>query len=212
MTKHDSLLRKPSPGRRPVAHGLRSWVARFLDRTRARMSTEAVYLDTETTGLFGDVRIVEVAIVDDAGTVLINTLVNPQIRIPADATAIHGIDDSDVAAMPTIHDLMVHVDDAIRDRPVVIYNASYDQRLFPGQLHAARSVLCAMRRFKLLPFAVGNGNGTLAKAASWAGHAWTGTAHRALADALAARTVWQHLDRQGVPMAAGRRVGGWRRS
>src|SRR3982750_387678 len=52
-----------------------------------------VYLDTETTGLFGDVRIVDVAIVDDAGEVLVDTLVDPGIPIPVETSRIHGIFD-----------------------------------------------------------------------------------------------------------------------
>jgi DNA polymerase III epsilon subunit-like protein len=153
-----------------------------------------VYLDTETTGLFGDVRIVDVAIVDDAGDVLIDTLVNPGIAIPAQTSRIHGIYDDDVAGKPTLREIMPRIDDAIRGRSVVIYNAAYDRRLFPGQLDVALSVHCALRRFKQLPIAVGSGNGTLAKAAAWARHEWTGQQHRALADALAARSVWQRLE------------------
>jgi DNA polymerase III epsilon subunit-like protein len=155
---------------------------------------ETVYLDTETTGLFGDVRIVDVAIVDHAANVLVDTLVNPGIPIPVETSRIHGIYDADVAGKPTIDAIMPLINDAIRGRKVVIYNASYDQNLFPCRLGAATSVHCALRRFKQLPIALGKGNGNLRKAAEWAGHAWTGAQHRALADALAARTVWQRLE------------------
>lgn len=171
--------------------------------------TDTLYLDTETTGLFGDVGIVEIAIVDDAGRAVVNTLVNPRMPIPPDASRIHGIRDEDVVAMPTIDDLMPSVNAAIRGRPLVIYNAAYDQPLFRCRLAEAAEVLCAMRRFKQLPIAIGRGNGTLQRAAEWAGHVWTGAAHRALADALAARTVWQRLEVEGVSLAGSAR--GWRR-
>lgn len=166
----------------------------------ATVHANTVYLDTETTGLFGDVRIVELAIVDDAGNVLIDTLIDPLLPIPAGATAVHGINDVDVAGKPTLHELMPRIHDVIRGRKVVIYNAGYDQKLFPGQLGEAGSVHCALRRFKQLSIAVGNGNGTLIRAAAWADHAWTGAQHRALADALAARSVWQMLDALEVPV------------
>lgn len=168
---------------------------------RARFCADTVYLDTETTGLGADARIVEVAIADDAGRPLVNTLVNPGIAIPWGASSIHGIFDEDVAGMPGLADLMPRIDEAIGGRRVVIYNVSYDQRLFPCRLGRAGAVLCAMRRFKQVPVARGAGNGTLAKAADWAGHQWSGAAHRALADALATRTVWQALNAQGVPVA-----------
>lgn len=43
-----------------------------------------VYLDTETTGLSANAgaRIVEVAIVDQSGRALLNTLVDPRVAIP----------------------------------------------------------------------------------------------------------------------------------
>jgi DNA polymerase III alpha subunit (gram-positive type) len=128
-----------------------------------------VYLDTETTGLAGDVRIVELAIVDDAGEPLLDTLLDPLIPIPSQATAIHGIGDDDVAGCPTLDELLPRIDAAIRGTRVVIYNVSYDQRLFPDRLAPARSVHCAMRRFKQLAVAQGRGNGTLARAAAWSG-------------------------------------------
>ena len=160
-----------------------------------------VFLDTETTGLGGDARIVEVAIVDHLGRALVDTLVNPGIPIPWQASRVHGIHDDDVAGCPSLAQLMPHVDAAVRGRRVVIYNAAYDQPLFPCRLRSAGAVLCAMRRFKQLELAAGRGNGTLSAAASWAGHVWTGDAHRALADALAARTVWARLERERVPLA-----------
>ena len=64
--------------------------------------TNTVILDTETTGLGADARIVEISgICAVSGDVLFNQLVNPLCNIPEDAHAIHGITDSDVATMPT---------------------------------------------------------------------------------------------------------------
>jgi hypothetical protein len=48
-----------------------------------------LFLDTETTGLSGERdRIVEIAIIGDDGSVLVDTLVNPRVPIPPEATAI----------------------------------------------------------------------------------------------------------------------------
>jgi hypothetical protein len=203
LALHGGLFRLPSILGDWIAMLLRSHRPRTTHPTVERPYGDFVYLDTETTGLGGDIRIVDIAIVDDAGETLIDSLVDPLIPIPAGATAIHGIYDEDVVGMPTLADLMPQVHDAIRGRSVVIYNSSYDQRLFPGRLDAALSVHCAMRRFKQLAIAAGRGNGTLTKAAIWANHAWTGVQHRALADALAARTVWRRLEKLGVPRADG---------
>ena len=66
----------------------------------------ALYLDTETTGLSpsGGDTIVEIAIVNERGAILINTLVNPKRNIPWYASKVQGISDSMVRSMPTLED------------------------------------------------------------------------------------------------------------
>lgn len=54
----------------------------------------ALILDTETTGLDGDAEVVELAVIDCAGSVPLDTLVRPIGPIPVEAAAIHGITDA----------------------------------------------------------------------------------------------------------------------
>jgi DNA polymerase III epsilon subunit-like protein len=153
----------------------------------------AIFLDTETTGLSpenGD-AIVELAIVNAIGQPLINTLVNPERQIPSRATAVHGITNEMVRRQPTLSQLMPRISDIVTDEIVVIYNSTFDTKFFPGRLRKARSVECAMRRFSATTGA--NRWPTLDMAARHVGHSWTGHAHRALADALACRSVWNWL-------------------
>lgn len=163
-----------------------------------------LYLDTETTGLGADaeiieVALVEVAVVDDGGVVLLNTLVNPGRSIPAAATAIHGITDDMVADAPTATEVVARVLDLARGRTVVIYNAAFDVQFFPGLQEVATAVECCMRRHaewrgQWSEWHEGFKWHKLTVAAKDAGHDWGGgTAHRALADAQACRTVWQWL-------------------
>lgn len=157
----------------------------------------AIYLDTETTGLSPrqGATICELAIVDERGRTLINTLVNPRTSIPWQASNIHGITDAMVHGKPTLRDLMPKIRAIIRGEQVVIYNSTFDSPFFPGKLTEAASVECAMRRF-----AQATGSRSWRKldyAASHVGHVWTGAAHRALADALACRSVWQWIQRKG---------------
>ncbi len=70
-----------------------------------------VAFDTETTGLSAaQGRIVEIAALkfDISGNVLgeMSELINPQVPIPPEATAIHGITDETVAAMPPITEIL----------------------------------------------------------------------------------------------------------
>jgi DNA polymerase-3 subunit epsilon len=154
-----------------------------------------VYLDTETTGLSaanGD-TIVEVAIVDHLGRTLIDTLVDPQRPIPPIVSRINGINDSMVRGQPTLHQLLPDIRAAIRGKELVIYNATFDTSFFPNRLRDASNVSCAMREFAARR---GDRPTKLADAAAHVGHRWTGQAHRALADALACRSVWNWLGRR----------------
>lgn len=115
-----------------------------------------VYLDTETTGLGSGAEICSIAVIDDAGHVLLDTLVKPALPIPPDATEIHGITDADVAAAPGWETVWPQVCELVRNRLVIIYNADYDLRLInqSGLMHAVHSNLldwsnteCAMRLY-----------------------------------------------------------------
>lgn len=164
-----------------------------------------IFLDTETTGLSpsaGD-AVVEIAIVDGAGRALMNTLVDPGRAIPWHATNVHGITDSMVRGRPTLTQLMPQIREIILNQVVVIYNSSFDTPFFPGKLKEAGSVECAMRRFTQT-----SGGGRWKKldvAARQCGHRWTGSAHRALADALACRSVWQWLEASATKSSIGSR-------
>lgn len=157
----------------------------------------AIYLDTETTGLSPrqGASIVELAIVDERGETLINTLINPKKTIPWQATKVHGITDAMVQNKPSLQELMPEIIKIIQGKQIVIYNSTFDAPFFPGSLSQASRVDCAMRQFsqaiesrswKKLDFA-----------ASHVGHTWTGVAHRALADALACKSVWNWIQQKG---------------
>jgi DNA polymerase-3 subunit epsilon len=90
---------------------------------------EHVFLDTETTGVDSDAEIVEIAIVDAAGNDLVNTLIRPTIKIPVEASNVHGITDHDVESAPTWLEVWPEIRSAIENRYVGIYNAEFDTRL-----------------------------------------------------------------------------------
>ncbi len=164
--------------------------------SRVTVWVMALFLDTETTGFSpgaGD-TIVEVAIVDGLGLPIIDTLVDPRRPIPWRATDVHGITDDMVRGKPTLDKLLPQIREIIAGEEVVIYNAAFDKPFFPDRLRQASKVSCAMVRFA---DTLGGRWRKLEVAAQHVDHRWTGDAHRALADALACRTVWQWLDGQG---------------
>jgi len=88
-----------------------------------------VVLDTETTGLKWPAEIVNITVVDWTGQTLIDSLIRPVKHIPADATAIHGITDADVAHAPLWRDVRPQVLSALNGRDLIIYNAGFDLQL-----------------------------------------------------------------------------------
>ncbi len=87
---------------------------------------EFVAWDTETTGLEDDSAIVSMGIVDQSGNVLLDTLINPCVPIPGDATAIHGVTDEMVANAPTFAQVYPQIRAALMGKRWVIYNSGYD--------------------------------------------------------------------------------------
>ena len=163
------------------------------------MAERVLYLDTETTGISAQANaIVEVAIVDDSGQALLNTLVNPGRPIPGDAAAIHGITDAMVRDAPALAELWPQIQELAASAHVVIYNADFDRKFFPDRLACASQISCAMLEFARHYGEKDPYRGTyrwknLEFAARHVRHRWTGAKHRALADALACRSVWQWI-------------------
>lgn len=86
-------------------------------------------LDVETTGLDHEAQVIEIGIIDKQGNTLLHSLVKPTIPVPAEATAIHGLQDSDLTdtpAWPVIHEQVCNL---LADRLVLAYNAQFDGRL-----------------------------------------------------------------------------------
>lgn len=102
------------------------------------MAKEFVIIDFETTGL-EDAKPVSVCIINQKGDILLNTLINPGIPIPADATRIHGITDEMVASAPTFAELYVHFGVIMHGKHWVGFNLGFDK----GVLISACRAICA---------------------------------------------------------------------
>ena len=179
-----------------------------IETARTWVTRDFVILDTETTGLYSPARIVEISCIDREGNVLVDSLVNPGIPIPADAAAIHGISDEDVADRPSFSDLWPLVWDAVRNADcVLIYNASYDCRLIRQSLDGHEAALaqagqlsygCIMELYAQFygQYSEYHGSYTwqkLVNAVGQCGLHMDGTAHRALADTRASLAVLKYL-------------------
>lgn len=113
-----------------------------------------VVLDTETTGLKSPAEVVEIAILDWTGAVLLNTLVRPKLDIPAEAIAVHYITNERVQTAPTWPEIRPKVLEAIHGKDVIVYNAKFDRSMLHSSddnwsiphfdYHAVATWYCAM--------------------------------------------------------------------
>ena len=164
------------------------------------LKDDLVFLDTETTGLDDTAELIEIAIVDKDGSVLINQRIRPTVAISGGAYRAHGISAADLADCPTWPAIADQVRDLLRGKVVVIFNANYDTRILEqtesafGRDHAWVDDLathCAMYAAAGI-YGATNRYGTisLVNATKRAGVRWQGEAHSALGDTLATRDLF----------------------
>lgn len=93
------------------------------------LAGDALFLDTETTGLHAGAEIVELSLIDSRGQPLLDTLIRPKRPIPPALTRIHGIDNAMVADAPRWPEIHERLLELLKGRQVVIYNAEFDLRM-----------------------------------------------------------------------------------
>jgi DNA polymerase III epsilon subunit-like protein len=97
-----------------------AWASHLLRRS------DWALIDTETTALDGVVC--EIGVIAGDGTVLFESLVNPESPVSPAARAIHGITDEELKASPPLADVWPRLQEALRDRTTLVaYNAAFDR-------------------------------------------------------------------------------------
>lgn len=132
-------------------------------------------------------EIVEIAIINHLDEMLLDTLIKPCIPIPAEVTEFHGLSDAMVAEAPTFPEVYPHIDAALKDKRVLIYNSAFDIPIlnYCCRLHSLPILKLAKRSDCLMEWV-----------AQWAGN-WSyyhkdyqyvplNGNHRALGDCMAA--------------------------
>lgn len=109
---------------------------RAIETARAVIAQNPVYMDTETTGLNRSDEIVEISIIDDAGSTLFETLVRPKQTIPLDTMRVHGITNEAVQQASPWPVIWPQVRSVLFGRLVVLYNEEFDVRMMQ-QSHAS---------------------------------------------------------------------------
>ena len=117
---HVPLAAHPDPDDRRRAA---AWALQRLVRR------DFVVVDTETTGLGSDDQVLEVAVVDPSGKVLVDQLVRPTCPIHPRATEVHGYDDAALASAPTFVQVLPELRKCLGGALAIAYNAPFDERL-----------------------------------------------------------------------------------
>lgn len=172
------------------------WMAICLHAVRL-LALDPLFLDTETTGLGVDAEIVEIAVLDRHGVVLFESLVKPVVPVPAEAIAIHGITNEELAQAPAWPEVVAALVALVTGRVLVAHNAVFDQRML-GQSSERHSVAtptgtsweCTL---ELMTQINGGRWPNLAVAMGITGAHWpdadAGRAHRATYDAHCCRSI-----------------------
>ncbi len=167
---------------------MRSNLAKASVMAQRWVALEPLVLDTETTGLGERDQVIELAVTDIRGAVLLCTRLRPTVEIDPQAMGVHGITETELSNEPTWTQVAPALARLLSGRHLVIFNSSFDSRMLRQTASAFgdQHCLCAM---KLAADAFGSTNrhGTisLADATCEAGVSWKGRAHSAATDAIA---------------------------
>jgi DNA polymerase-3 subunit epsilon len=163
-------------------------------------SREFCVLDSETTGLKNPVQFVEIAIVDAGAKTLFEGSIKPTCRIESGATRVHGYTTRSLSGSPPFWEIYPDLLEALWGRRVVVYNASYDRRVWDAAVRSlgARGALagelpaweCAMRRYAAYV-------GEPSKRGGYRSQKLSGGDHSALGDALATLRLIEEMATAG---------------
>ncbi len=178
---------------------------KLIARVRQLLLKRPVYLDTETTGTHRSAEVVEICIVDDAGQVLLDSLVKPLHKIPRNVMQVHGITNTMVKTAPTWTDLWPQVESALTGRSIGIYNSEFDRRLIKQSHQQAKltwqplqaTTFCIMKLYAEFYGERNHKRGgyrwhSLAKAGQQCGISLPNS-HRAKADTLLSRAILHYM-------------------
>ena len=99
-----------------------------------------IFLDTETTGLsFKDGhKIVEIACIETKDLIptgsVFHKMINPQRTIPQEAFEIHGFSQDFLSDKETFEQIADQLLDFVKDKKIIIHNASFDVSFLNGEL------------------------------------------------------------------------------
>ena len=89
---------------------------------------KTVIVDTETTGLEDNARIIELSVLGLDGTVLYSSLFNPEMVLPEKVVEITGLTDADLINQPLFENEVDTIENIIYGKTIVGWNIDFDIR------------------------------------------------------------------------------------
>jgi DNA polymerase-3 subunit epsilon len=93
------------------------------------LHSNAVIIDTETTGVDTKAQIIQLAAIDMQGKTLFDSLFRPSVPIHPKSAETHHLTIGRLRNAPQITEVIEKVRDILIGRPVIIYNVSFDKRM-----------------------------------------------------------------------------------
>lgn len=97
------------------------------------MNNDTLILDTETTGVSGEDRVVELSIIDTEGTCVYSCMFNPGMPMPEEASAVNGITDEMLADKPTFAMQAPSIAMILRGKRIAGWNVPFDARMLRNE-------------------------------------------------------------------------------
>ena len=164
-------------------------------------------IDFETTGLSPahGARPTEIAVVLVQDSEIVDryqSLMNPEVPIPADIQAFTGITNTMVRQAPSINEVMSKAVEFTDDRPIVAHNASFDRKFWDYETETLpagssnRFICSLLLSRRLFPNAPNHKLATLVRTLRLPA---AGRYHRALADAECTAHLFMRLQQEIIP-------------
>lgn len=100
------------------------------------LNSDAVILDTETTGGAKTDQIIQLSIVDMSGKALFDSLLRPTCEINPMASQVHHLTKNHLRNAPSFSDVHEVVKSVLNGRTVIAYNYSFDKRMLKQTVEA----------------------------------------------------------------------------
>lgn len=115
-----------------------------VELCRSWLNNGALFLDTETTGVDEAAEIIEIAVINNEGCPVYESLVRPKVPITPKLTALHGISNEMVAEAPRFWEVYNELYQKLEGRLIIAYGAAFDARMIRQtcELYDLKDVSC----------------------------------------------------------------------